>query len=150
MTKAQFARWGAPVTYVSAVIIIGLTLITILVRAPDTRSNYQHAPEGYTRTALATIGEDAEFQGLTPTLGSTPREVYIGAGCASCHGLSGEGGVVGPAIWKKNAEDMLEGLREGEPGMPFFSEHRLSDEQITALAQYLNALQKASAAAIEQ
>lgn len=150
MRQQQFARWGAPFTYVGAVIIIGFTLTAILVRAPDTRSNYQHTPEGYTRTALATIGEDAEFQGLTPTLGSTPREIYVGAGCASCHGLSGEGGVVGPAIWKKNAEDMLEALREGEHGMPLFSEHRLTDEQAAALVEYLNELRQAAAAAVEQ
>ena len=138
------ARWGAPITYVGAVLVIGFALIGILVRSPDTRSNFQDAAEAYDRTELAVIGEEDQFEGLTPALGSTPREIYFGAGCASCHGLSGEGGVVGPDIWKTNAEDMRDALRDGEHGMPLFSSERLSDEQVEALSGYLGDLREAA------
>jgi mono/diheme cytochrome c family protein len=132
------------VTYVSAVIVIGLTLIAILGRSPDTRSNFQDSPEGYDRTELAVIGAEAQFEGFITDIHSTGKEIYFGVGCGSCHGLRGEGGVVGPDIQKKNLEDMLDAVREGEHGMPFFGDERLSDEQVEALTEYVNGLRQAS------
>ncbi len=140
----RLSRWGAPVTYLSAVVVIGLTLIAILGRSPDTRSNFQDSPQGYDRTELAVIGREDQFDGFVTDIGSTGKEIYFGAGCASCHGLRGEGGVVGPDIQKKNLEDMLDAVRAGEHGMPFFRDERLSDEQIGALTEYLNGLRQAS------
>ncbi len=137
---ARVARWGAPVTYVAAVLLIGFTLIGILARSPDTRANFQDAPEGYDRTELSSIGAEDEFEGLNPLLGDSPQANYVGAGCASCHGLSGEGAVVGPDIWGKNFEDMLEVVRDGEHGMPVYGPDRLTDAQIEALTNYLNEL----------
>ncbi len=138
----RFSRWGAPATYITAVLIVGLSLIAILGRSPDTKSNFQDAPEDYDRTELSVIGVEDQFEGLVLELGSAPQEIYIGAGCASCHGLNGEGGVVGPDIWGKNFEDMLEAVREGEHGMPEFAGERLTDEQVEALARYLNDLRE--------
>ncbi len=140
----RLSRWGAPVTYVSAVVAIGLTLIAILGRSPDTRSNFQDSPGGYDRTELAVIGREDQFEGLITDIGSTGKEIYFGAGCASCHGLRGEGGVVGPDIQKKNLEDMLDAVREGEHGMPLFSRDRLSDEHVEALIGYLGELREAA------
>ncbi len=137
--SALFARWGAPITYIGAVLLIGLTLITVLVRAPDTKLNTRDSAEDYERTALATIGEEETFAGFGPELGSDPAANYLRAGCASCHGLNGEGGAVGPAIWKQNAEDLLDAIREGDRGMPAFPSHRLTEEQAAALSDYLNA-----------
>lgn len=133
----RLSRWGAPATYVAAVILIGLTLIAILGRSPNTKANFQDAPQDYDRTELAVIGVDGQFKGLARTLGLTPAAIFFGAGCASCHGLDGRGGVVGPDIAKKNLEDMLDALREGEHGMPLFPTERLSDEQVEALIEYL-------------
>ncbi len=137
--SALIARWGAPVTYVGAVVLIGLTLITVLARSPDTKLNTRDSAEDYERTALATIGEQESFAGFGAELGSDPASIYLRAGCASCHGLNGRGGAVGPAIWKTNAEDLLDAIREGDRGMPAFPSHRLTDEQAAALSEYLNA-----------
>lgn len=136
----RLSRWGAPATYVATVVLIGLTLIVILARSPNTQANFQDAPQGYDRTELAVIGVDDQFEGLTPTLGLTPAAIFFGVGCASCHGLDGRGGVIGPDIAKKNLEDMLDALREGEHGMPLFPTERLSDEQVEALIEYLRGL----------
>ena len=137
--SALFARWGAPLTYVGAVVLIGLTLIVVLVRAPDTKLNTLETAEDYERTALATIGVVETFAGFGAELGADPATDYLRAGCASCHGLNGEGGTIGPEIWKKNAEDLLDTVREGDRGMPAYPAHRITDEQAAALSEYLNA-----------
>jgi mono/diheme cytochrome c family protein len=112
-------------------------LIGVLVRSPDTRSNFQESSVGYDRTDVALIGTLDNFEGVTDHLGADPAAVYVGAGCANCHGLSGEGGVVGPDIWGKNVEDALEAIRDGDKGMPAFAEERLTDGQVEALVAYL-------------
>lgn len=140
--SSQLSRWGAPATYLSVVVAVGLLLIAVLSRSPDTRSNFQESSLGYDRTDVAVVGEVDAFQGVSDELGTEPAAMYVGAGCAGCHGLSGEGGVVGPDIWGKNLEDSLEAIRDGDHGMPPFDEQRLSDEQIEALVAYLNELQE--------
>ncbi|MBT5775324.1 MAG: cytochrome c [Dehalococcoidia bacterium] len=138
----QLSRWGAPLTYVSTVVLVAAMLISVLGRSPDTRSNFQETAVGYDRTDVALVGEVDTFDGLRDELGTDPVSMYVGAGCANCHGLSGEGGVVGPDIWGKNAEDMLEAIRDGDHGMPAFDEQRLTDVQVEALVAYLNELRE--------
>jgi cytochrome c553 len=134
------SRWGAPITYVSTVVLVAVMLIAVLGRSPDTRSNFQESAIGYDRTKVALVGEEDAYNGIRDELGDDPATVYVGAGCATCHGLSGEGGVVGPDIWGENFEDALEAIRDGDHGMPLYDDTRLSDEQIEALVTYLNQL----------
>ena len=136
------SRWGAPITYVSTVVLVAAMLIGVLGRSPDTRSNFQESSVGYDRTDVALVGEQDRFSGITDVLDVEPAAMYVGAGCANCHGLSGEGGVVGPDIWGKNLEDALEAIRDGNHGMPPYDETRLSDEQIELLVTYLNELRE--------
>ena len=136
------SRWGAPITYISTVVLVAAMLIGVLGRSPDTRSNFQESSVGYDRTDVAVVGEQDSFAGVSDVLGAEPAEVYVGAGCANCHGLSGEGGVVGPDIWGKNLEDAFEAIRDGDHGMPLYDDTRLSDEQIEKLVTYLNALRE--------
>jgi cytochrome c553 len=139
MTR-RFSRWGAPTTYVATVVAVGLMLIGVLVRSPDTRSNFQESSVGYDRTDVALVGTLDTFDGVTQQLGPDPAAIYVGAGCAGCHGLSGEGGVVGPDIWGKNVEDATEAIRDGDQGMPAYAEERLTDRQVEALVAYLTGL----------
>lgn len=136
----RISRWGAPTTYLVTVVAVGLTLVGVLIRSPDTRSNFQDSPVGYDRTSVALVGSLGSFEGLAPQLGTDPAQTYVQAGCANCHGLSGQGGTVGPDIWGKNFEDTLETVRDGDHGMPPFDEQRLTDEQVRALVTYLNGL----------
>jgi len=46
--------------------------------------------------------------------------VLYAANCASCHGTTGHGSVSGPSIFREDAEEILEAVREGEGGMPTF------------------------------
>lgn len=136
----QISRWGAPATYLVTVVTVGLLLIGVLVRSPETRSNFQESPVGYDRTDVALVGEESSFDGLVGELGTDPHAIYVEAGCANCHGLSGEGGVVGPDIWGKNLEDALEAIRDGGKGMPAVTEERLTDDQVEAVITYLGGL----------
>jgi len=138
--SARLSRWGAPLTFLAAVVLVAATLIGVLSRSPDTRANFQESSVGYDRTDVAVVGVPGAFNGLATELGADPAAMYVRAGCANCHGLSGEGGVVGPDIWGKNAQDMLEVVRDGGHGMPSFGDGRLSDEQVSALSAYLNQL----------
>lgn len=140
--NGQFSRWGAPITYVSTVVLVAVMLISVLVRSPDTRANFQESAVGYDRTGVALVGELDTFAGIKNELGGEAASMYVGAGCANCHGLSGEGGVVGPDIWGKNLEDALEAIRDGDHGMPLYDDTRLSDQQIEALVTYLNELRE--------
>lgn len=138
------SRWGAPATYVAAVIVIGLTLITVLTRSPATKLNALETAEGYSRTELAVIGEEDVYEGVGREWGPDPAAAYFRAGCAGCHGLSGEGNAVGPDIWQKNAEDLTEALREGSEGMPLYGASEIPDELAEAISDYLNELREAS------
>lgn len=132
------SRWGAPATYVAVVCAVGLTLVAILTRSPDTRSNFQASAAGYHRTALASFTGPEQYPGLRSDLGSDPATIYVGAGCASCHGLRGEGGIVGPSIWTDGLKTVTAAVREGpSEGMPAYGPDRLSDEQIAAIVTYL-------------
>ncbi len=134
----RLSRWGAPATYVAVVCAVGLTLVAILTRSPDTRSNFQASAAGYHRTPLGSFTGPTQYPGIRNDLGTDPQTVYVGAGCALCHGLRGEGGVVGPPIWTVSASTLHDAAREGPPeGMPAFAPDRLSDEQIVAIATYL-------------
>jgi cytochrome c553 len=140
--EARLSRWGAPVTYVTVVVCVGLLLVSILVRSPDTKSNYQDSPESYHRTALASLSGPDAYLGLRVRLDADPLSLYVGTGCANCHGLHGEGGTVGPAIWTKDVKGVTKTLRDGGNGMPVFAPERLSDEQVATLVDYLHGLRK--------
>ena len=138
ISRSTFSRWGAPATYVLVVSLVGLTLVAILTRSPDTRSNFQASAAGYHRTPLASFGDPEQYPGLRQELGTDARTIYFGAGCAGCHGLRGEGGVVGPRIWAKSDKTFTEALRAGPEGMPVFMANRISDDQIAAIVDYLH------------
>lgn len=136
-------RWGAPVTYVGVVVLVGLSLVAVLTRSPDTRSNFQETPGGYDRTRLSTIGIAEAYDGLGHTLPADAAGVFVEAGCAQCHGLKGEGGVVGPEIWaKEDPKKVLTAVRDGGGGMPAYPPTRLTDEQVAALVAYMTEQRK--------
>lgn len=133
-------RWTIPILYFATAAGVALTLLLILGRSPNTRLNVVEEPGSYERTEIAVVGGSQQFQGVTETLDGSTREQYIGAGCANCHGLDGEGGSVGPDIRDKTGEDFDFALREGVPGMPTFQHDRLSEQQAQAILQFVNEL----------
>jgi mono/diheme cytochrome c family protein len=68
-------------------------------------------------------------------------QTIFNSNCASCHGRSGGGGGIGPALAGRveeqypDIEAQKQVIREGMGGMPGF-ESRLTPEQIDAVARY--------------
>ena len=88
------------------------------------------------------VGAPGSFDSLADHLG-TSRPVDVRRRRVwNCHGLSGEGAVVGPDIWGLNAVDIRDVVRKGGNGMPSFDGGRLTDEQIDAVVTYLNGLRQ--------
>jgi len=69
------------------------------------------------------------------------KQVYTQKGCFACHGSNFEGGQ-GPILAGLPVEHTQSVIRNGEPeaGMPAFDQNAISDEDLKALAAFLNSL----------
>ncbi len=105
---------------------------------------------------LAAAAQQAEANGLPPDIGPAQIEagaaIYRGPGnCYVCHGSSGEGTMLGPALkgakWlhiRGGFEDIVEIVRAGVPQpvefpapMPTMGGAKLTDEELRAVAAYV-------------
>ncbi|MEE8497082.1 MAG: cytochrome c [Acidimicrobiia bacterium] len=68
---------------------------------------------------------------------------FFGLGCASCHGLDAESGVVGGDILgdvDDGFDEFLDEVRRGPEGMPAYSVEDFSDEELALVHAYLESL----------
>jgi mono/diheme cytochrome c family protein len=133
----------------SAVLILGFTLLAIVARSPYTHSNLNAGYDpSYTRTEQTLVGTPIPFSGdgLAVPRASDPvqlgRQLFVAENCASCHGLDGKGGIVGPPIAGTKADKLRAVTQVGPKGMPAYASDALSDEDLAAIAAYLNAMSK--------
>jgi mono/diheme cytochrome c family protein len=143
------SRFFVPVVSIALISGLALGLIGgVVARSPETHSNVR--PEGFDRTPISYVGEAIPFTGVglaDPGLatGADPTTrgplLFLGYGCATCHGLTGQGGVVGPALGLEELflDDFRPLLRSGPGGMPAFTEEILSDEDLDAIYAFLKA-----------
>lgn len=143
-----FVSW----TVVGLIAISGLafTLIAIVIaRSPYTHGNL--SAQGYDRTEIAYVGEEAPFDGLglaDPQLARTGDPVRDGAllffqyGCASCHGFRGQGGVLGADLDEASPSEIRREVRDGPEGMPAFRSDFLSDEDVEKIIAFLTSSRK--------
>ena len=136
-----------PGPILGAIMMSGLafTLIAIVIaRSPYTHGNLR--PEGYDRTDVIYLGEEHPFEGIglaDPALASTGdpaqdgRALFFGYGCASCHGLKGQGQAVGKDLSKSDAEEISKEVRRGPKTMPSFDPSVLSDVDLEKLIAFL-------------
>ena len=117
-----------------------------------TELNLLHqVPDDYTRSIPTLVGEAPILESWRPREaassldGDHASRLYVGYACASCHGLSGEGGVVGPAFEDLSASDIRKALKKGEGGMPDYS--GLGDLDSDALLAVLTDFQAIAIAA---
>jgi len=134
-------------TIVGLIMISGLafTLIAIVIaRSPYTHGNL--SPEGYNRTEITYLGQEHAYEGLPladPRLAQTGdpvangRALFFRYGCASCHGLKGQGQAVGKDLSKADTEEILEKVRQGPKTMPAFLVSVLSDSDLQQLIAFL-------------
>lgn len=143
-------RFFLPVVLAAAISGLGFGLVVgIIARSPETHANVH--PEGFDRTPIGYIGEQANFEslgladpGLLTAAGPEERGrlLFLGAGCVTCHGLANQGGVVGPVldIGELTVSDFRHAIQTGPSGMPVFPDEMFSDEDLEALYAFLEAL----------
>ena len=133
----------------TAVLVIALTLLSIVARSPYTHANLNAGFDPrYTRTEQMLVGAPVPFSGdgLAVPRASDPiqlgKQLFVADGCASCHGIDGRGGIVGPAIVGTKAAKLHTVTRVGPQGMPAYAPGALSDQDLAAIAAYLDAMGK--------
>ena len=68
------------------------------------------------------------------------QDLYVSAGCGACHGPSGEGSAIGPALPGHTAEQVERQIRTPLATMPSYSLSQLSDEDVTKIAAFIESL----------
>ena len=146
------SRYFVPAVLVALVSGLALGLIGgIVARSPETHANVR--PAGYDRTAVGHVGEVLPYEGIGLADARVAdiadpiargRILFLANGCAACHGVAAQGGVVGPKLdleelWK---EDFLPIVRSGPAGMPAFTDSILSDGDLDSIYAFLKAARR--------
>ena len=135
----------------AAVLALALSLLTIVARSPYTHSNLDLSfDSGYTRTEQSVVGAPMPSGGGMNMLAVTPssdpvelgKQLFVSNGCAGCHGLDGHGGVIGPSIVGTKAEKLRVMTDVGPKGMPPYAPGALTDQDLAAIAAYLQSMSK--------
>lgn len=146
------SRFLVPATLAATISGLALTLVVgIIARSPETHANLR--PEGFDRTPIAYVGQELPFEGFglaQPQLVTTAdpagagRLLFFGYGCATCHGLTGQGGAVGPVLDpdELSRSEFRRAVRDGPKGMPVFLVEILSDEDLEKVWAFLDAARR--------
>ncbi|HEU4760277.1 MAG TPA: cytochrome c [Dehalococcoidia bacterium] len=141
-----------PGPILGAIMMSGLafTLIAIIIaRSPYTHGNL--SPQGYNRTDIIYLGQEHPFEGFAladPSLASTGdpaqdgRILFFRYGCASCHGLKGQGSSVGKDISDASEQRISRQVRAGPKAMPSFDTSVLPDSDLQKLIAFLNSIRQ--------
>lgn len=148
-----------PIGGLVTVLIIGVVLILVVTIRPwggadggwDTHLNFRDdVPSDYSRTTVTFVdtqpGEPEGWE-VADKVDDEPvgYPIYVARGCASCHGLQGEGGAVGPPIAGAFPQVVRVIVRLGPEGMPAYSEGALSERELEAIIEYLRSLAQSTA-----
>ncbi|MFQ5874125.1 MAG: ethylbenzene dehydrogenase-related protein [Dehalococcoidia bacterium] len=149
------SRSMVPMAGLGIVLVMALLLILVVTLRPwggadsgwNTHLNFRdEMPSDYSRTSATFVDTEAAApEGWILANPATNEKdgfaLYVGYGCASCHGLDGAGGTVGPDLLDATASEVRREVRKGPEGMPLYHETDLSDEQVALIAEYLLELQ---------
>jgi Cytochrome C oxidase, cbb3-type, subunit III len=135
------------VVLATAAVITATGMVIVFVRAPVANThitdphNYTRTPIAYIDTAFPYIGfgladESAADSGDPVSDGSL---LYFKYGCSACHGLRGQGAVVGPALVDEIGSfgGFSEDVREGPKGMPAYDDASISEDNLQKIHTYL-------------
>jgi mono/diheme cytochrome c family protein len=133
----------------TVVLLIALSLLAIIAFGPYTHANLDAGYNpNYTRTKQILIGAPIPYSGdglaVSPSndLIQRGKQLFVTKGCATCHGLDGHGGIIGPSIVGTKAEKLRVRTTVGPQGMPAYAPSALTDEDLAAIAAYLKAMSK--------
>jgi len=131
----------------AAAVITATGMVIVFVRAPVSNTHIKN-PHSYDRTPIAYINGDFSYVGFglddesAAETGDTVVDgsvLYFKYGCAACHGLSGQGAIVGPTLVDEIGSfgSFSEDVREGPKGMPGYDEVLISEENLQKIYAYL-------------
>ncbi len=146
------SRFFVPAVVLALVSGLGFGLIVgVVARSPETHANVR--PEGFDRTPIGYVGEEVPYTGIglaDPGAAASAdpvargRLLFLGYGCAACHGLASQGGVVGPNLDLEELwlEDFRLAVRSGPGGMPVFMEEILNNDDLDTIYAFLKAIRQ--------
>jgi len=149
------SRFFVPAVFVATISGLAFGLIVgIIARSPETHANVR--PEGYDRTPITYVGDEYPFTGFglaEPQIvtGADPGErgrlLFLGFGCAACHGPTSQGGVLGPNLDpdELSFSEFRSEVRSGPKGMPSFIEEVVTDDDLQTIYLFLQAQHEAPA-----
>lgn len=149
--RARFITPGALFAGIAGVALVLIFQITLRPWAgadnsTDTHLNFTDPKSGYTRSELALLGEPelapAGWVKSQAALDSDDPGFagYVAYGCASCHGLAGEGTAAGPPLGGSSLRRINTLTRKGPGGMPAYDAVHLVDADMDAIAAYVSGL----------
>jgi hypothetical protein len=148
--KRQAAEDGSiwiSVLLASAAVLTAVGMVIVFVRAPVANTHITD-PDGYDRTIVNYLDVSYPYEGFGLNDESAARTgdpiadgslLYFQYACGACHGLAGQGAVVGPALVDEigSLGSFSEDVREGAGGMPGYDESTLSEETLEKIYLYL-------------
>lgn len=150
MTDSSSSEEGSmwiSVVLASAAIITAVGMVIVFVRAPVSNTHITD-PAGYDRTVVNYLGvaypydgfgldDDSDAQTGDPLVDGSV--LYFQYACAACHGLAGQGAVVGGALVGEigSFSSFADDVREGPKGMPAYGDGTISDENLEKIYAYL-------------
>ncbi len=129
--------------------ITAIGMVIVFIRAPVSNTHIKD-PHSYDRTPIAYIGGEFSYVGFGLNDESTAETgdpvvdgsvLYFKYGCAACHGISGQGAVVGTPLVDEIGSfgSFSEDIREGPKGMPGYHDGTISEENLQKIYEYLKA-----------
>jgi mono/diheme cytochrome c family protein len=147
-----------PILGAGVILVTALVLIFVVTLRPwegadesaNTLLNYSEvAPDGYDRSPLSFVGSD--FDAVlnwhpSPDIDKADAEYdqarFVSYRCASCHGLTGQGGAVGENLEEATPSEMRKALKKGSEGMPEYT--GLTTEEVNSLIKFITGKQPAA------
>jgi hypothetical protein len=142
----QGSAWVATILTI-ATVLTAVGMVIVFLRTPLAPGDPLR-PELYDRSPIAFLDSDLPYGGVglaDASLAETDdpladgEMLYFQFGCASCHGLSGTGAVVGPELLGEvgSLGGFFEDVREGPKEMPGYASGVLSDDDIELIHRFL-------------
>ena len=129
-------------------VITAAGMVIVFIRAPVANTHITD-PDGYDRTIVNYVDVSYPYEGfgLNNALAAQTGDpiadggtLYFQFACGACHGLTGQGAVVGPSLIGEIGSfgSFSKEIREGPKGMPGYDEATISDEDLEKIYRFLD------------